>query len=564
MVTGTLALAGALSLTGCQDLLGLTAGKPSGTGGAAGRSSGGGGAGGSTSTAGAGGSTSTAGSGGSTTGTGTCGPDCQSTVCQTAMCVDGQCVRDNKPEGTIVSDAKPGDCQSDRCDGKGTLVPGAANDDDADDADDCTWDACAGGLAGHLARRDGTPCKGGVCQAGACVSATCGAPDGSQDGTETDVDCGGACPPCAKGKKCVVQDDCKNGFCASGVCSPKLAVAVTNKAGQLTYGTFVPGASPAWTVVTDMTVYQSLALAAVSFDVAGEAVAAVRHGGSGARSARWASGAWGPVALWAISGDAGSGGSFVPTFASTDLALYLFVQNNNLEHEIAPAGGNSGGPFVAAGGASSPASAGAVTRQGHASLFYASGTDALVETRFLGGVWSKPSHVLKGDHADAPPVAITSEMGTLVVAVKRSGADHVLDWLLLKDGAAPVTGSIDGPKFASPNPAPRRLALAPRDDGGAILAYRDTAGNLAVWLADPDAKGLQWTAAQGLGGIAIAADPAVARGVGGARAELAWISSGANPVMRHTRLQSDGTWSVITDVVTGVTGAGGTVALATP
>jgi hypothetical protein len=43
--------------------------------------------------------------------------------------------------------------------------------------------------------------------------------DGTKDGAETDVDCGGpSCPRCADGKKCSVTTDCTAGNCASGVC----------------------------------------------------------------------------------------------------------------------------------------------------------------------------------------------------------------------------------------------------------------------------------------------------------------------------------------------------------
>jgi hypothetical protein len=46
---------------------------------------------------------------------------------------------------------------------------------------------------------------------------TCG--DGVQNGTETDVDCGGAsCPRCAVGKKCSSRSDCATSLCVGGVC----------------------------------------------------------------------------------------------------------------------------------------------------------------------------------------------------------------------------------------------------------------------------------------------------------------------------------------------------------
>jgi Ca2+-binding RTX toxin-like protein len=64
-------------------------------------------------------------------------------------------------------------------------------------------------------------CNGG---AGTNTFAQCelGAPnscaDGVQNGTETGVDCGGACVGCASGQPCVSGADCAGGLCQAGVC----------------------------------------------------------------------------------------------------------------------------------------------------------------------------------------------------------------------------------------------------------------------------------------------------------------------------------------------------------
>jgi hypothetical protein len=42
--------------------------------------------------------------------------------------------------------------------------------------------------------------------------------DGITNGSETDIDCGGACPRCANDRTCVSQDDCASALCVSGVC----------------------------------------------------------------------------------------------------------------------------------------------------------------------------------------------------------------------------------------------------------------------------------------------------------------------------------------------------------
>jgi len=42
--------------------------------------------------------------------------------------------------------------------------------------------------------------------------------DRVQNGPETDVDCGGDCPPCALDRACMVPRDCFSGRCADRVC----------------------------------------------------------------------------------------------------------------------------------------------------------------------------------------------------------------------------------------------------------------------------------------------------------------------------------------------------------
>jgi hypothetical protein len=64
---------------------------------------------------------------------------------------------------------------------------------------------------------DGTLCAGGTCQGGKCILATCS--DGITNGTESDVDCGGSCPRCTNGKRCVGRDDCIGALCINNVCT---------------------------------------------------------------------------------------------------------------------------------------------------------------------------------------------------------------------------------------------------------------------------------------------------------------------------------------------------------
>jgi hypothetical protein len=42
--------------------------------------------------------------------------------------------------------------------------------------------------------------------------------DNVRNGGETDIDCGGPCPPCADGQSCLTQNDCQSRVCTNNVC----------------------------------------------------------------------------------------------------------------------------------------------------------------------------------------------------------------------------------------------------------------------------------------------------------------------------------------------------------
>ena len=72
--------------------------------------------------------------------------------------------------------------------------------------------ACADGAnCGTAADCVSNVCIGGVCQVPTCS-------DGALNGTETDIDCGDTCPTCPDGSDCNVDGDCSSGVCTAGVC----------------------------------------------------------------------------------------------------------------------------------------------------------------------------------------------------------------------------------------------------------------------------------------------------------------------------------------------------------
>ena len=81
---------------------------------------------------------------------------------------------------------------------------------------------CGGGCAPCATGKGcdgGSDCASGLCSGGVCAAQpTCS--DGVKNGNETDVDCGGGtCTGCANGKSCNGGSDCASGLCSGGVCA---------------------------------------------------------------------------------------------------------------------------------------------------------------------------------------------------------------------------------------------------------------------------------------------------------------------------------------------------------
>jgi hypothetical protein len=127
-------------------------------------------------------------------------------------CVGNGTCDGNKP--TCVNNYCSGDtCQNQVPDGNETDV-------------DCGGSECGPCIPGQICKV-ASDCLSKVCEdafVGAifkqCKVAMCG--DGVQNGTETDLDCGGiGCPDakrCIDGNHCALGSDCKSGVCQAGIC----------------------------------------------------------------------------------------------------------------------------------------------------------------------------------------------------------------------------------------------------------------------------------------------------------------------------------------------------------
>jgi hypothetical protein len=78
---------------------------------------------------------------------------------------------------------------------------------------------------------DASGCASKVCIGNACQAPTC--VDSVANGSETDVDCGGGCPPCGQGQPCAVGADCATSWCDGGICRHATSCATLHAAEPL-------------------------------------------------------------------------------------------------------------------------------------------------------------------------------------------------------------------------------------------------------------------------------------------------------------------------------------------
>ena len=170
-----------------------------------------------------GGSSSSSGGSSSSSGGVDAGPSCTDGKKNGAE-TDTDCGGGTCPKCALQKACATGtDCVSGLCD-KNVCVDPSCTDKkkNSDETDvDCGGTKCAG-CADTLACLQNRDCLSKHCDANVCVPPT--STDGIQNGTETDVDCGGGAPTnapgCATGKKCKITADCDKALCTGGTCAP--------------------------------------------------------------------------------------------------------------------------------------------------------------------------------------------------------------------------------------------------------------------------------------------------------------------------------------------------------
>ncbi|MBI5549218.1 MAG: hypothetical protein HY901_35485 [Deltaproteobacteria bacterium] len=163
----------------------------------------------------------------------------QGQVCQGSICVAGGC-GGGCPDGQrcVASQCLPTACSNTPCGAGQVCVNSACTDEPCVGKTceaaqmcvkgscypiDCPSDLCAEDSVCVTGLCVPKPCvdlhcaSDEVCVAGDCIKATCS--DATRDGTESDVDCGGSCPPCDEAKRCAVASDCLSARCTEGRCA---------------------------------------------------------------------------------------------------------------------------------------------------------------------------------------------------------------------------------------------------------------------------------------------------------------------------------------------------------
>lgn len=110
------------------------------------------------------------------------------------------------------------------------------NEADVDCGGSCATDCVSGQTCGGNSDCDSNLCVGGLCA---------GCADATQNGTETDVDCGGAdCGPCFGGKICTANADCLSGSCVGGFCALGATASSCSQGDQCLNGVCGGGTIP--------------------------------------------------------------------------------------------------------------------------------------------------------------------------------------------------------------------------------------------------------------------------------------------------------------------------------
>lgn len=423
-----------------------------------------------------------------------------------------------------------GDCKKVMCDGAGAV---SSQNDDTDptvDGNQCTDDLCSNGTPSNPTKALNTACTqsgGKVCSAsGACVecndgshctslvcnttnhtcsAATCS--DSVQNGGETGVDCGGPCPLCPTVLAIVGN--------ASAVAGAELTVGgswvTTSLGGKSTDG------------LSLVTAGAALAVAGVRFTASGDA------NDQAVQWATWTPGIWTQLANVGTGvttrtrpGLVGGAAGAQLVFQGTDFKYYFaaFTGTWSTPEAVGPSGSQQ---FGANGADIALVGANPV-------VVYANGASSndLYSDERVSAVWQSPASISGSVDFSVIPAVVALSTGPELLAVWAQSSSGQLRFATRTGGTWSAPADITGATTAA------RPSVAALPGGGAALAFKGTDGKLYV----SQYASSTWSSPAGLSSpnVNSTSSPAVAKGVGTASVEIAFIE--ADGVAYHSRLIS--------------------------
>ena len=496
-------------LGGCHLLIGLDGGiaGSGGSGGDASTSS--------TATGGNGGAASTSSGMSCEAGTScTVAMDCPDPMneCLTRTCHAGCCAITPVDALTPLAAQTAGDCKTAACDGAGATTSVIDDTDAPAGQDACHQGGCKDGEKTQTPSAAGTTCSfdGGK---------VCGDPAG---------------PSAGKCIGCNTTTDCAAGqVCAAGTCSA-LVLLTVNAAGAFgaTYqaaGTWGAPESLGGASTDEPT---------LAFTTTGTAAGAFRIPMGATASEQvwfttWTTGTW--AAAKAISATSVFARS-APSISAGSGTAQLVFHGTDYKHYYAAWAGTAWSPVAdPVGGATPsfgpmPASIAALGDDA-ALVFFdgANGANQPTAQDHAGGVWQAKVTMDASASATSLPsvVALTGGAASLMAVYPRA------DGSIVYQTRAGATWSAAAPIGNASTSTTGRVALSALAGGQAIMAFRGTDNNLYTAKYDGNA----WTVPTPFAtpNVAIAAVPVLARGIGGATAEIAFVKA-ADGIAHHARL----------------------------
>jgi hypothetical protein len=500
---------------------------------------------------------------------GVCGQD---GLCAKATCNDGvqngdetakDCGGATCPKcGPLLGCSVDGDCVGGSC-VKAVCAPtcsdGVKNGNET--AKDCGGGTCAP-CADGLACKVGSDCVDGVCGANSlCSTPTCN--DGVKNGSETAKDCGGVtCGPCADGLACKANADCQSQICTAGACAvPSCNDGVKNGSetgvdcggascalcptvvmiGAGSGSSFGAEYSPggAW-VPTSIGGASTDGLALSIVGNKGVGLARFTSDGDKLEYVTWTPGAW---SAWKqVGGNTTRGRPAIDGTGTTAQAIF-HGSDFKYYYEAYDAAAGTWGNVETVG---NPQTSGATPAwlsvvSGNANVVFQDGTSSNVFKALArtNGTWGSVTPIDGNQNFKLSPtvVALSGTQDLLAISIVDATGQ------LLAFTRDKATGAWSASTAITNAFTNAQVALSPMPNGGAMLAFRGTDGNLYYAVYSTGAWGN--VTAFSNPNVAIAAPPALAHGVGTATAEIAFVK--ADNHAYHARYVANA-WTAPVDV----------------